>query len=103
MAETSWKIVKLDCLAQFETHTNVVQTIHWQRKMIDGDYQAETYGECRLSAPTGEFIAYENLTEDTVISWLTSTLDTADIDKVLQDNINTQKMPVVIVPSLPWP
>lgn len=100
--EATWTITKLQCLDRVDSHANVVQTVYWKRKLVDDVYTAETDGACDVGAPTGEFVNYDDLTQDIVISWIVNILDVAGIDSVLQDNINTQKKPVVVVPPLPW-
>ena len=72
----SWVISQLDTAPQEGNLNDVVKTVHWRYKAVDGDYQAETYSSFACGEPSpNDFTAYPDLTEQDVIGWLESGLD----------------------------
>ena len=108
MANTKqWVIAAFDCKPQEEGQENVVFNIHWRKKATEtvGDktYAADTYGACTVGAPDAEnFIAFEDLTEEVVITWLEAVLDVETIDRQLDAQIEDQKNPPVVTKTVPW-
>jgi hypothetical protein len=89
-------------IAQLERNTadDTVVTAHWNASVTDGDYTASAYGSQGFTrdenSPT--FVAFEDLTEELVVSWLT-------LDEGLEANllaqIEEQKAPAT-VSGKPW-
>ena len=87
---------------QLERNTagDEVVTAHWNASEVDGDYSASAYGSQSFTrdADSPEFIPFEDLTEDEVVSWLT-------LDEGLEDNLLTQieeqKNPTTVT-GKPW-
>ena len=87
---------------QLERNTagDEVVTAHWNASEVDGDYSASAYGSQPFTrdADSPEFIPFEDLTEDEVVSWLT-------LDEGLEDNLLTQieeqKNPTTVT-GKPW-
>jgi hypothetical protein len=77
MATTyNWVISDLNAKIQAGELSNVIETIHWRYQATDGEHTADVYGSVGLDAPeAGSFIAAEQLTKETVISWLEAKLD----------------------------
>ena len=55
------------------TADNVVTTAHWNASVVDGDYSARAYGSQSFTrdADSPTLVAYADLTEATVVGWLT--------------------------------
>ena len=85
-----------------EPESNGVLIVHWTATKIDGDYEAKTYGTKSFTPnPEAEgFVAFESLTEETVVGWFTEE-ETAQIEQVLDNDLEAQKAPQVIS-GLPW-
>ncbi len=67
----SWRIVRLDLLAEHDGKKNVVQAIHWRRQANNGSNQAELYGSQTVDFdPSAPFTPYEKLTQAQVVAWL---------------------------------
>ena len=89
-------------IKQLERNTvgDEVITAHWNASEVDGDYSASSYGTQSFNRDESspEFIPYEDLTEDEVVSWLT-------LDEGLEDNllaqIEEQKNPTTVT-GKPW-
>ena len=55
------------------TADDVVTTAHWNASVVDGDYSARSYGSQSFTrdADSPTLVAYADLTEATVVGWLT--------------------------------
>jgi len=103
MVEFKWVIVQLDTKPQEQGLQDVVSLIHWRRNASDGSYIAESYGTMPCETPSStDFTAYPDLTQAQVESWLEAGLDLASIDSNLEEQIELQKNPPIVVLPLPW-
>ena len=84
------------------TQDGSVVVCHWTATKTDGDYEAKTYGTKSFTPnPDAEgFVAFDDLTEATVVGWFTEE-ETAQIEQVLDNDLEAQKAPQVIS-GLPW-
>ena len=77
---------------------------HWRCTASDGDYSASSYGTCGFTpdASAPDFVAYDSLTEATVLGWLWADgVDKDATEAALQANIDAQKNPVTSA-GVPW-
>jgi hypothetical protein len=82
---------------------NVVNVVHWRYDAILNDYETEIYGTLELNgANPNDFILYENLTENDVITWLEDGLDVDNLQTILINKINLLINPVEATLPLPW-
>ena len=74
------------------TADDVVTTAHWNASVVDGDYSASSYGTQSFTrdADSPTLVAYADLTEATVVGWLT--LDSG-LEANLLAQIEEQKNP----------
>ena len=81
---------------------NAVTIVHWTATKTSGELEAKTYGTKSFTPnPESEgFVAFDSLTEETVISWFTDE-ETAQIESVLDADLEAQAAPQVIS-GLPW-
>lgn len=107
----SWKILEIskkDVTNQDGVVlSNSVIQISWSKTgTTDDDVEASYVGKTHLSAEQvaeADFVAYESLTEDIVLQWISSSLSDADvaiINKCIQDKINKQSVTKTEV--FPW-
>ena len=84
------------------TQEGGVLIVHWTATKTDGDYEAKTYGTKSFTPnPQSEgFVAFDDLTEETVVGWFAEE-ETAQIEQVLDNDLEAQKAPQVIS-GLPW-
>lgn len=82
------------------TSDGVVTTAHWYASVVDGDYSASSYGTQSFTrdADSPTLVAYADLTEATVVGWLT--LDEG-LEAELLAQIAEQKNPTV-ASAIPW-
>lgn len=92
----TWKISTLDR----EVSNGFVTTAHWQATAVDGDYTASAYST--VSWPEGTpTIAYDNLTEATVLGWVWESVDKDATEASLAAQIELLKNPVS-ASGTPW-
>lgn len=95
----TWTIANLER----NTADGGVTIAHWRVTEVDGDYSASSYGTCGFTpdASADGFIAFDSLTEETVIGWVKDALDVETIEQSLVDKIEADKNPVSTA-GLPW-
>jgi hypothetical protein len=98
-----WGIAQLEVAPSEDGLTDVVKTIHWTLSATDGELSASSYGSVGMDAPEAEaFTPYAELSKDAVIGWLEAKLDADAIRAGLAGQIDAQRAPQIITPSLPW-
>jgi hypothetical protein len=80
-----------------------VTVAHWRVTEVDGDYSASAYGTCSFTPDpdASDFVAYDNLTETTVLGWVQAEVDQSATEAALTANIAEQKNPVS-ADGMPW-
>jgi len=76
---------------------------HWRVTEEDGDYTASSYGTASFEpdASADGYVAYDSLTEETVIGWIKDSMDYAKVEAGLTANIEAQKAPATLA-GMPW-
>lgn len=103
----NWTVEQLRCLPQSEGQTKVVTEAHWRctaTQEQDGkSYSSTNYGACSFTYKGGDFIDYDSLTLDDVLSWIwASNVEKTEIESRLSLNIADLVNPPIITPPLPW-
>jgi hypothetical protein len=102
----TWKIDSLDCFPSLENQKNVVSNIHWRVNGNDGTNFATVYGTQSIAyTDKSQFIDYESLTEDSVISWLKNAMGNEQVSTIqssLDSQISVLANPPIVTPPLPW-
>ena len=80
-----------------------VTVAHWRVTEVDGDYSASAYGTVGFTpdADADDFVAYDSLTEATVLGWVHAEVDQDATEAALTANIEAQKNPVS-ADGMPW-
>jgi len=80
-----------------------VTVAHWRCDAVDGDYTASSYGTCGFTpdADADDFVAYDDLTEATVIGWVQTSVVQADVEAALTAKIEADKTPTTGA-GTPW-
>ena len=100
MTTFNWTVAQLER----ELSDGGVIVAHWRCAASDGDYSASSYGTAGFTpdASAPDFVAYDSLTEATVLGWLWADgVDKDATEAALQANINAQKNPVTSA-GVPW-
>jgi len=78
---------------------NFVYTCHWQCVGTDGEFSDSVYS---TASWTGEpTVAYDSLTEATVLGWIWESVDKAATEAAVAAKIEDQKNPVS-AQGVPW-
>jgi hypothetical protein len=93
---TTWKITNLDR----NTSDGFVTTAHWTATAVDGEHSASVYATVSWEEGTPA-IAYANLTEATVLSWVWESVDKTATEASLAAQIALLKNPVKAT-GTPW-
>jgi hypothetical protein len=100
-----WIITKLECKISENELENVVQQIHWRRRIVNTinevEHTAETTGNpILLPDPDDQvFTAFNNLTQQQVESWLETALgqdSVSAIDNKLISELEERIQPTII-------
>ena len=84
-----------------------VTVAHWrvteEETVGDVTYTASSYGTCGFTpdADASGFVAYDSLTEATVLGWVQAEVDQSATEAALTANIEAQKNPVS-ADGMPW-
>ena len=102
----TWKIERLECRLLVGERENVVGKVHWRVFGSEGDVQESIYGMTEIAFDeSAAFVAFEALTEETVISWVQDRLGASAIDAhkaSLAAAVTARLDPPVVVLSPPW-
>ena len=76
---------------------------HWQVNKASGENVATSYGTVSFTPDSSAegYVAYDSLTEETVIGWVQEALDTEALEASLDADLAEQASPSVIV-GTPW-
>lgn len=103
---TTWTIDGIDCQTQVDEYTNVVYTIHWRVCATQAESSASVYGSSTLAFdPLNEFIPYENLTPEQVLSWTFAALGEDQKNNAEAAAISALEnilQPKIVSNPLPW-
>lgn len=103
MTTYTWTIANLER----NTADGGVVVAHYRVDAVDGEYTAGAYGSMGFTpdASADGFIAFDSLTEATVIGWVQEAIGgaekVAEIEAALQAKIDEDKNPTVVA-GLPW-
>ena len=99
-ATFTWDIANLER----ETLDGYIYTVHWSLNIRDGEYSAGSYGSIGLERPEEEMIPFEDVTKETVISWVQEKLGEEQVETMqnaLIAQIEEQKIPTKLS-GVPW-
>lgn len=88
MANTyTWKINAVDCYTSKEGLEKVAYNVHWSYFATDGEHNASMIGVQSVGEPDPEnFVAFEELTKEQVVEWITASMDVEQ----MQENLDKQ-------------
>jgi hypothetical protein len=96
----TWKINTLEYTNDSDKGVVIA---HWGCSKTDGDYTGSCYGaESFTPDPSSEdYVAYADLTEETVLGWIYAQVDKDAIETSVQAEIDGKKNPTTLN-GLPW-
>jgi hypothetical protein len=104
----TWTVRQLNVIPTKEQRTDVVHSVAWEVTGVDGEDSSTASGALSVNTDNvGNFVAYENLTEEQVLSWVFATLGQDGKTKAesqVQTVIEAKRSAITIVQkaSLPW-
>ena len=99
----NWKVESMIVKPVDGAYTDCVVTATWRCTAVDGDYSASNYGSMGFASPSGDFIAYPDLTEDTVLGWIWANgVDKAEVEANVARELDMQVNPPTVAKPLPW-
>ena len=90
MNNYTWRINAVDCYTSKDGLEKVAYNVHWSYFATNGEHTASMIGVQSIGEPNPDnFVAFEDLTEDDVISWISEAMDVeqmqANLDKQIED------------------
>ena len=87
MANYKWVINAVDCYTSKEGLEKVAYNVHWSYFATEGEHTASMIGVQSVGEPNPEnFVAFEELTEEQVVEWITASIE---VEK-MQENLDKQ-------------
>ena len=80
-----------------------VVVAHWRASDGDGEHSGSSYGTCGFTpdADADGYVAYDSLTEETVIGWVKADVDADAIEASIAAQIADSKAPAIST-GVPW-
>ena len=90
MNNYTWRINAVDCYTSKDGLEKVAYNVHWSYFATNGEHTASMIGVQSIGEHNPDnFVAFEDLTEDDVISWIEAAMDVeqmqANLDKQIED------------------
>ena len=99
----NWKIESMVVKPQDGSYTDCVVKAAWRCRAVDGEHSASNYDSMGFASPSGDFIAYPDLTEDTVLGWIWANgVDKAEVEANVARELDMQVNPPTVAKPLPW-
>jgi hypothetical protein len=102
--EYTWEILSLYTAPSKDGKTDVVEKVNWRFQVTEGQYYGDTYEQTVLDAPApdADYTAYDDLTEETIISWIKSQRDYDELVALVDSRLESNKAPTVVEKIVPW-
>jgi len=80
-----------------------VVVAHWRASDADGEHTGSSYGTCGFTpdADADGYVAYDSLTEETVIGWVKADVDADAVEASIAAQIADSKAPAIST-GVPW-
>ena len=103
MANHTWEILSLYTIPSKNGLQNIVKKINWRFQITEDKYYGDVYEVTELPDPTeSNFIAYNNLSEETIISWIKQHRNYDDIVALATSRLEENKAPTITEKNPPW-
>jgi len=103
MANTyKFHIYATDCFVDYDGLSDVIQNVHWGYEVSDGTNSTTMIGVETMDIPNAEnFVAFDELNQDVVASWLESRLDISGLQSALDKKLDQMINPTIVTKQLP--
>ena len=100
----NFKINAVDCYTFKDGLEKVAYNVHWSYFGTDGTHTASMIGVKSIGEPDPEnFVAFENLTEEQVIGWISASMDVQQMQANLDSQIAELAAPSKVTLQLSKP
>jgi hypothetical protein len=100
----TFKINAVDCYTSKDGLEKVAYNVHWSYFGTDGTYTASMIGVQSVGEPDPEnFVAFEELTEEQVVEWISAAMDVEQMQTNLDSQIENLAAPKVVTLQLTRP
>ena len=102
-----WYINQMECIPQIDNLNDFVVVVNWNRNATETtdtkEYYANVYGSQSFSTDNvTDFVPYNQLTYEIVCGWLDQSIDVVSLDLNLDQQIEKQVNPPIVVLPLPF-
>ena len=98
----TWKITALDTYPTAQGNADVVYRIHWSCGAEHNEHSVSIVNVADLEYKGGAFTAFEELTEQKVLSWLWSVVNKSDVESAVNAMLMDKIEPSSVTKSVPW-
>lgn len=103
MIEYKWEIFSLYTTPHENGMDNIVKKVNWRYQINEDSHYADIYLHTELSLPSPEsFIVFDDLTDETVFSWIEQNENMEQLRENLQQKLNLAKNPTIVEKNIPW-
>jgi hypothetical protein len=100
----NFKINAVDCYTSKDGLEKVAYNVHWSYFLTDGEHTVSMIGVQSVGEPNAEnFVAFEELTEETVIGWIEAAMDVEQMQENLANQLADKIAPKVVTLQLTKP
>ena len=97
-----WTVEFVLCAKEVNGFAYVVVYAVWKCEATDGGYTKLRVGRVELQQPGQNFVAFENLDEQTVLNWCWSIIDKSAVEAVVKSEIDAETSNPIQPAPLPW-
>lgn len=96
----TWTITSMES----QPSTGIVVSANWLCTGEDSGFTASLSGASVFNTPNGGYVPYPNLTQDDVLNWVWASggVNKAETEALVNNSLQVQLNPVVVVQPLPW-
>lgn len=104
MVNYNYEILRLNVAPHKNELDNVVVSVNWRYQITEESEYADMYYLTNLTndVDSNSFIEYDDLTDETVFSWVSQLVDIDSLQKQLQDKLEEVKVPSNVEKLPPW-
>ena len=103
MFEYTWEILSLDTAPHENGLDDVVKRINWRFQVTEGYNFGDYYSVTELTSPSlDNYIPYDDLTEETIINWITLNRNYEEIVEIVHRILEENKNPKLVEKKMPW-
>ena len=100
----TFKVTELEVAPSLDGQSDVVTRVRYNYNGVDANgYSGSFAGATPMPAPSGSFIPYNELTQETVVAWLDEVSDKPHMQEQITKQINNQINPHYVPTPIPWP